>query len=210
MSLDKLINNKVNTAINKKLNEDRRILNSIRKNLISEESNGKLSNLVSIAGVNEFHKSGHKLNPEAAAKYKEMVKAAAKDNVSWGITDSYRSYEQQVDVAKRKGLYSKGGLAAKPGTSYHGWGSAVDLDFYKGKGKQKEWLDKNASKFGFKNIPREPWHWQHTESGSKLKKNQKLDVDSKKPLPKSKEKESNSSDESILDKIKSYFSNFEF
>jgi hypothetical protein len=41
--------------------------------------------------------------------------------VDIGVTDSYRSYDAQVDVARRKGLYSQGGLAATPGTSDHGW-----------------------------------------------------------------------------------------
>jgi len=210
MSLDKLISNKINTAIKQKLNEDDRILKLVRKTLISEISNGKLTDLTSIAGVNEFHKSGHKLNPEAALKYKEMVKAAAKENVSWGITDSYRNYEQQVDVAKRKGLYSKGGLAAKPGTSFHGWGAAVDLDFHKGEGKQKEWLDKNAKRFGFENIKREPWHWQHTESGKKLKKGVSLDTKPKDISTNTKEKGSGILDTDIISKIKSYFSDFKF
>lgn len=44
------------------------------------------------------------------------------------VTDSYRSYDQQVDLAERKGLYSQGGYGAVPGTSNHGWGLAVDID----------------------------------------------------------------------------------
>ena len=133
------------------------------RKLISEVSNGKLTNLVPLStGGN------HKLNPEAAADYEKMVKAAKEDGVEWGITDSYRNLESQIDVAKRKGLYSQGGLAAKPGTSNHGWGSAVDLNFKVGKGNALEWLKNNASKFGFTNIAREAWHWEHLESAKKL------------------------------------------
>jgi hypothetical protein len=133
------------------------------RKLISEVSNGKLTNLVPLStGGN------HKLNPEAAADYEKMVKAAKEDGVEWGITDSYRNLESQIDVAKRKGLYSQGGLAAKPGTSNHGWGSAVDLNFKVGKGNALEWLKNNASKFGFTNIAREPWHWEHLASAKKL------------------------------------------
>ena len=57
-----------------------------------------------------------------------MTEAARRDGVSIGVTDSYRSYGEQVDLARRKGLYSQGGLAAKPGTSDHGWGLSLDLD----------------------------------------------------------------------------------
>ena len=136
----------------------------MKKN-INEVSNGKLTNLtkISTGGGN------HQLNPEAAAAYEKMVQAAKAENVAWGITDSYRNYEQQVDVAKRKGLYSQGGLAAQPGTSNHGWGAAVDLDFKNGaSGNPFEWLKKNASKFGFTNIPREDWHWEHKQSAKNL------------------------------------------
>jgi hypothetical protein len=71
-------------------------------------------------------------------------------------------------LVKRKGLYSKGGLAAQPGTSNHGWGSAVDLNFKVGKGNALEWLKKNAGKYGFTNIPREPWHWEHKQSAKNM------------------------------------------
>lgn len=112
----------------------------------------------------------HKLNPVAASAYNQMVDAAKKDGITWGITDSYRTLDSQVRVAKKKGLYSKGGLAAKPGTSNHGWGSAVDLDFKKGSGSAAgQWLRNNAANFGFTNIPREPWHWEHKASALLIK-----------------------------------------
>ena len=57
-----------------------------------------------------------------------MRAAAAAAGVDIGVTDSYRPYEEQVDLVRRKGLYSQGGLAAVPGTSPHGWGMALDVD----------------------------------------------------------------------------------
>jgi len=95
----------------------------------------------------------------AAASFKQLRQAAAADGVTIGITDSYRSYDQQVDLARRKGLYSQGGLAAKPGTSEHGWGMATDLDL---NSKAQAWMRANADKYGFvENVPREPWHWAY-------------------------------------------------
>jgi LAS superfamily LD-carboxypeptidase LdcB len=77
--------------------------------------------------------------------------------VEIGVTDSYRSYDQQVDVARRKGLYSQGGLAAKPGTSDHGWGMSLDLDL---DSRAQAWMRANAGRHGFvEDVPREPWHW---------------------------------------------------
>jgi LAS superfamily LD-carboxypeptidase LdcB len=99
----------------------------------------------------------HKLWAPAAEKLNTMIADAKRDGVKIGITDSYRSYEEQVDLARRKGLYSQGGLAAKPGTSEHGWGMAADLDL---NAKAQAWMRENGARYGFvENVPREPWHW---------------------------------------------------
>jgi predicted chitinase len=129
---------------------------------INEASNGQINDtdLVSIQPLGQSGGS-HKLNAQAATAYEEMKKAAEADDVTWGITDSYRDYEAQVDVAARKGLYKNGGLAAVPGTSNHGWGSALDLKL---DDKAQDWLKNNAGKFGFSTIAREPWHWEHKAS----------------------------------------------
>lgn len=113
--------------------------------------NGRLDprSLVNIGG-------SHALIPPAAEAWNRMKDDAAKSGVNLTVTDSYRTYDEQVRLANEKGLYSKGGLAATPGTSNHGLGKALDV----GKGKQREWLAKNAHRYGFKTIPREPWHWE--------------------------------------------------
>jgi LAS superfamily LD-carboxypeptidase LdcB len=101
--------------------------------------------------------TGHKLWAPAAESLTRMISDAKAQGVTIGITDSYRSYGEQVDVARRKGLYSQGGLAAKPGTSEHGWGMATDLDL---NNKAQAWVRANGEKYGFvENTPREPWHW---------------------------------------------------
>ncbi len=83
------------------------------------------------------------------------------------ITDGYRSYSEQVSVRWRKP-----GLAARPGTSQHGWGLAVDLCKGEASARAKEhtWLKENAPDFGWDNPdwarsggsgPYEPWHWEY-------------------------------------------------
>lgn len=104
--------------------------------------------------------SGHRLWAPAALAFGELTAAAARDGVRIGVTDSYRSYDAQVDVAARKGLYSQGGLAAAPGTSPHGWGLALDLDL---DDRAQAWMRANAGTYGFvEDTPREPWHWVYT------------------------------------------------
>lgn len=130
---------------------------------VNEAANGRLdtTELMPIRAAGSTSTKGHMLNDVAAKAYNDMVAAAEADGITWEITDSYRDYDSQVDVAARKGLYSKGGLAAVPGKSNHGWGSAVDLKL---NDRALAWLRANAGRFGFSNIPREPWHWEHKAS----------------------------------------------
>jgi LAS superfamily LD-carboxypeptidase LdcB len=81
------------------------------------------------------------------------------------LTDSYRSYASQVDLYARKPS-----LAAVPGTSNHGWGTAVDLcgGIENFGTVQHEWMLLNAPLYGWfhpswaepTGSRPEPWHWE--------------------------------------------------
>ena len=117
--------------------------------------NGKVpsAELSTISGTNA------QLWPNAARSFEAMRSAAAAEGVTIGVTDSYRSYEAQVDVAARKGLYNQGGLAAVPGTSDHGWGMALDLKL---DSSAQAWMQENAARYGYvDDTPRESWHWHY-------------------------------------------------
>lgn len=102
---------------------------------------------------------GHRLAAPAAEAWKACVEAARADGIDLTITDSYRTFDQQVDLVQRKGLYSNGGYAATPGLSNHGWGLAVDADV--SAPQTLDWMRANAHRFGFvEAAPREPWHWE--------------------------------------------------
>ncbi|MDO8106091.1 M15 family metallopeptidase [Isoptericola sp. b441] len=117
--------------------------------------NGKvpLSQLSPVEGTSA------RLWPPAARSFEAMRAAAGADGMSIGVTDSYRPYDAQVDVAARKGLYSQGGLAAVPGTSRHGWGMALDLKL---DADAQAWMSRHGTEYGFvQDVPREPWHWEY-------------------------------------------------
>lgn len=100
----------------------------------------------------------HRLWSVAAGAFVSLRAAAAAEGVDIGVTDSYRAYDQQVELAANKGLYKNGGLGAVPGTSPHGWGLALDVDVDP---KGLAWLRANGASFGFaETTPREPWHWE--------------------------------------------------
>jgi zinc D-Ala-D-Ala carboxypeptidase len=117
--------------------------------------NGRIPNGV----LQPIGQGGHQLYAPAAEAWQQAVQAAAADGISLSVTDSYRTYDQQVDLVDRKGLYSQGGYGAEPGTSNHGWGLAVDADVTDP--ATLSWLRTNGYRFGFvEAVPREPWHWE--------------------------------------------------
>ncbi len=106
------------------------------------------------------------LRADAAAAFNDLSKAYAEEfGAPICVTDSYRSYGEQVAVAA-----AKPDLAAQPGSSNHGWGVATDLcdgiqDF--GSATHR-WMQDNSLVFGWFHPAwaqqgggkPEAWHWE--------------------------------------------------
>jgi hypothetical protein len=100
---------------------------------------------------------------QALAALNEAYRARFGHDIA--ITDSYRSYDEQVATKAAKGW-----LAAKPGTSNHGWGLALDLadGMTSYSSAQYQWMRQNAPTYGWDNpawarpegSKHEPWHWE--------------------------------------------------
>ena len=90
-----------------------------------------------------------RLYAPAADAFKRMTSDAWRAGVDLKVNDGYRSFDQQVAMADRVGLYRDGGRAAVPGTSTHGWGLSVDVDTG---GGAVEWLRANAHRYGLSLI----------------------------------------------------------
>ena len=110
--------------------------------------------------------AGGLLRADAAATFNEMSKAyGAEFGEPICVTDSYRSYEEQVAVKAIKPT-----LAATPGTSNHGWGVALDLcgGIQSFGTPQHEWLVANSMAYGWFHpawaqqggSKPEAWHWE--------------------------------------------------
>ena len=106
------------------------------------------------------------LRADAATEFQKM-NAALKQATgkSLGITEGWRSYDRQVELYK---LYKsgRGNVAAKPGTSNHGRGTAVDINGYGNyNSPQFQWLLKNARNYGYSwdtgKASGELWHWEY-------------------------------------------------
>lgn len=122
---------------------------------------------------------GYKLRPAAALAFERMKKAALKDGISIKVVSSYRDYDHQNRIWRRKytrfresGLQPEEAIAkiiaysTIPGTSRHHWGTDIDLidanpkvngdvlvaSKFHGTGpfcKFKQWMDQHANQFGF-------------------------------------------------------------
>ncbi|OHC98783.1 MAG: hypothetical protein A2885_17185 [Sphingopyxis sp. RIFCSPHIGHO2_01_FULL_65_24] len=96
--------------------------------------------------------------------YQKMVAAAAADGIAILLNSGFRTYSSQKYlyegyVAGRPGFNK----AAKPGSSNHQHGIALDIDTAGGLGSPTyDWLAKHATRFGFiRTVPSEAWHWEH-------------------------------------------------
>lgn len=98
------------------------------------------------------------LHPQFAVGLNGLMAEAKRQGINLGMTDGFRSYNQQVRLKAEKPV-----LAAAPGTSNHGWGTAADLS---GSDQALRWAQQNAGRFGlsFPMLTRatghkyEPWH----------------------------------------------------
>lgn len=124
---------------------------------------------------------GFELEIHAANKLAELnVKYKEKFGKDIPIGGANRSFTVQNSIfdwawyertkqGRKKG--TNGGVAAaKPGTSQHGWGLAIDCSGLGDKGSPKfDWMDANAPKYGWVNpgwakkggAGHEPWHWEY-------------------------------------------------
>jgi hypothetical protein len=165
-------------------------INESQKNkiLITEGTyqNGEIPDSV-LTNVNDSNgnESNVKLSLIAAPNYNEMVEAAKADGIALNSSQGYRPCGSEERGCKDGFTqwcawfkWNKNPkYAARPCTSNHGWGCAVDVKNCKGGSKVHKWLKENASKFGFKPYYAESWHWEHQACIDAMKKGVTPDAD---------------------------------
>ncbi|SFB36501.1 NlpC/P60 family protein [Amycolatopsis marina] len=129
---------------------------------------GYPNGLIPTAALCPIGVGAHVLRCDAAQLFQAMSKAfAAAFGRPLCVTDSYRTFDGQVDLYRRKPS-----LAAVPGTSNHGWGLALDMcggveSFAR---PEHAWMAANSHAFGWVHPGwarqgggrEEPWHWEFT------------------------------------------------
>ena len=118
--------------------------------------------------------SGKWLESNAAKAFIAMESAANAAGHSLLISTAWRSrpFQERLYLAYQAYLAAQRGgppapwaaKAAKPGTSKHEVGLAVDIPVA-GATARHRWLKENAQRYGFvDNVSSEPWHWEYRPS----------------------------------------------
>lgn len=108
----------------------------------------------------------NQLRADAAVALAELNEAhVTRFGTDLCLSDGYRTLASQRTLKAQKG-----GLAATPGKSNHGWGLAIDLCGVQTSGARWQWLNDNGPVYGWENPtwakrggsgPFEPWHWEY-------------------------------------------------
>ena len=144
-----------------------------------------------LLGKTVIGKQAYLLEKHAAVKFSELSAAfKAANGVDFVISGPYRTIAvgnaifdwawfnmtgdaRKIKTCKGSPSYdgtSKCTAAAKPGTSKHGWGQAMDIGNLGGPGNSRfDWMEKNARNYGWinpawakvKGPGYEPWHWEY-------------------------------------------------
>ena len=118
----------------------------VPKDLVSLEKNSLF----------DLNKAGMKIRPEAYSALNEMAQAALNDGIRLLVSSAYRSYSYQENLFNHyvnvDGLEEAERESARPGTSQHQLGTAVDFgsisdDF--DKTQMGQWIYKNAADYGW-------------------------------------------------------------
>jgi LAS superfamily LD-carboxypeptidase LdcB len=117
---------------------------------------------------------GIRIHQSIADNLAGLLSAAESDGISlsgWGYRDSQRQVElrRQNCGTSNYAVYQMSPSAcrpptARPGQSNHERGLAVDFTYQGSTIKSRsspafQWLASNAARYGFYNLPSEPWHW---------------------------------------------------
>jgi hypothetical protein len=157
------------TAALKKLDPSTRLQLTCQRSLVAEARQFP-NGLIPTRYLCPLPQPGRMLRADAAlAFYKLNAAYKQRFGTQMCLTDSYRPLaEQQRIYANRPGM------AAVPGHSNHGWGTAIDIcGGVQSQGSaQFNWLQANSKNYEFfhpawaYSSPFEPWHWEYTKENT--------------------------------------------
>lgn len=157
-----------------------------KENPISKHTVAGALEIPNIPKLTPSRTTGYELEVVASQQLEKMFTDAKREGINLKMVSGYRTYEYQAtlynNAVRRNGVNQN--AVAKPGTSEHQLGLAVDLNWLEEKfGDTKEgiWLANNSYKYGYiLRYPKgkehitgyiyEPWHFRYvgTELANKV------------------------------------------
>lgn len=105
--------------------------------------------------------NGRSLRRDAARAFERMSAAARQEGHWLWVISGYRTRREQRFLYERYRM-GLGPRAARPGTSNHQIGIALDVSVGGEGSPIYRWLAANACRHGFRRtVPSEPWHWEY-------------------------------------------------
>lgn len=134
---------------------------------------GSVKEIAGVGGGGDTH--GIRVAPSIRGQLAAMLRAAKNDGI-YLTGGGYRSPANQIRLraahcgSSSYAIYQMRSSqcrppTARPGNSMHERGLAIDFTEGRGQGaltrrsRGYAWLRANAWRYGFKNLPSEPWHW---------------------------------------------------
>lgn len=154
------------TAALKKLDPNTRLRLTCRKSLVADARRFP-NGLIPSRYLCPLPQPGRMLRADAALAFYNLNAAYKRRfGTQMCLTDSYRPLAEQQQIYSQRP-----GMAAVPGHSNHGYGTAVDLcGGVQSQGSaQFNWLQANSRQYEFfhpswaYSSPFEPWHWEYTK-----------------------------------------------
>jgi len=102
------------------------------------------------------------MTTRTACAFSKLRAAALKSGLSIKINSGFRTISRQNYFwhCYQCKCCNGGNLAARPGTSNHGLGIALDLNT--ASGGIYNWMSRNGRRYGFvRTVPSETWHWEY-------------------------------------------------
>ncbi len=127
----------------------------------STSSESQAGNAYSVAGAN----GDTIVSAKSSSNFLNLYTAMAAAKIAPLANSSYRTMAHQQQLCRDNAKCNSGNYedVAKPGTSNHQGGNAIDFANCSTRGTICYlWLADNAAKYGIKNYPKEPWHWSIT------------------------------------------------
>lgn len=117
--------------------------------------------------INEFALAGKKSGYRSYDQQVEMREHWINKITAAYNSNNYSKYKEDVQKFINSGLSEEQAImkvvrqySAEPGYSNHGLAIAGDFRFVEGSNSYN-WMQNNASKYGFEPYAPEPWHWNY-------------------------------------------------